>query len=128
MTVLLQVFFLSGICSQPVDEANSRVDSLIRVGINHFSSQPNEAIRFFQESFRLSEEAGYTRGKARSYHLIAQLLLKQGMQDSVLQLLTISNALYQQVEDSTSRGKIMLSLGDVYLQKGDYKLALKQYT
>lgn len=107
---------------------NSEVDSLISLGIKKFSNEPEEARRIFYEAVRLSEADDYSKGIARGYHLIAQLLLRAGQQDSVLVLLQLSDSLYRELDDRISRGKILLTQGDVFLQAGNYSQSLKRYT
>ena len=88
------------------DTYEPRIDSLISEGLKNYNKDPEKSARLLHESLKLSAEKNYRKGLARSNHLIAQLLLKQGQQDSALLLLNKSKALYLALSDSVNNGKI----------------------
>lgn len=127
---LISLLFLNSMSfSYPIKEQNDslQVDILIREGLRNFSRKPKLSIDLFNKSATLSSKIDYKKGAARSYHLMAQLLLRQGQQDSALSLLEESTLLYTAIADSISLGKVLLSEGDVFLQKREYEIAFQKY-
>ena len=122
----VQLFF--SLAEAKTDPNSDAVDSIIVEGTRLFSMNPAKSMELFRQSLELAREDKYENGIARSYHLIAQLLLKQGNQDSAMYLLDESIKIYDSIADSLNIGKVLITRGDIFLQIGDYEKSLDSYT
>lgn len=128
----------------PASAQDSQMDSLLQVIANgktdtlqvntylalsrkHFSSSPDEAIRYATLSLQLSKQLGFLRGQAFSYKNIGIAYFNRGLYIEAQLYYDSSLTVFQKLKDKIGVANIYNNMGNIYYQSGDDLRALELY-
>ncbi|WAC14214.1 tetratricopeptide repeat protein [Dyadobacter pollutisoli] len=110
----------------PVD--TGKVNLLIDLAMEYWSSAPEKTIAYSNEALALSEKLDYTRGMARSYQSMGVYHWQKNNYPASLDFYTKSRDLYEKIGDKKGFASAISNTGIVYGEQGNYGQALENYT
>ncbi len=112
--------------------ANGKTDTLqvntyLALSRKHFSSSPDEAIRYATLALQLSKQLGFLKGQAFSYKNIGIAYFNRGRYIEAQLYYDSSLTVFQKLQDKIGVANIYNNMGNIYYQSGDDLRALELY-
>jgi len=85
----------------------------------HFQGDIPKAQTSFEQSLQISIEEGYSKGMARSYNNIGNIMAEQGKYTEALSYYNKSLEIGNQISDKSSMANTLISMGIIYYDQGN---------
>ncbi len=108
-------------------EDTNKVNILIDISRNEYSSSPVDAILYGHEAQMLSEKLGYQKGLANAFKYIGMGYYFQGEYWETINHWQESLKFFEAINDQVGVANILSNIGAVYFSEGDNTKALEFY-
>ena len=108
-------------------EDTNKVNILIDISRNEYSSSPVDAILYGHEAQMLSEKLGYQKGLANAFKYIGMGYYFQGEYWETINHWQESLRFFEAINDQVGVANILSNIGAVYFSEGDNTKALEFY-
>jgi tetratricopeptide (TPR) repeat protein/DNA-binding CsgD family transcriptional regulator len=106
--------------------ANGYATALFNIGnIHSVMGNTDEALRYVKSGRELAKKNNYLKGIAYGYKLIGRIYRKQGKSDSAIFSYNEALENYLKFGDKHNAAELELSLGNIYYDRKEYRVALR---
>jgi tetratricopeptide (TPR) repeat protein len=134
LIILLNFYSHSFSQNTTLDSLNShvkqdtiRVNLLNKIAFNTLNKNPNESIKYSEESRLLANKIRYIKGEAKSLFLSGNAQIKLSNFEKSRDYLQEALILYKSINDDEGLAKCFTNFGTSYFYQGDYTLAQEYY-
>ncbi len=108
-------------------ENQQKVDILNDLGYRYWIVNSRESVKYGQNALLLSNQLGYTAGKAKAQRVLGVAYWTLGEAKQALENLNLAQADYSEIRDEEGFANSLMNTGMVYADIGDFEKALAIY-